>query len=61
MLNPETHEKKMVEGYSAWFDSVNQFHGSIRVTAPAVTRSWGAGVCNARYGLEGSPPIATGR
>ena len=28
MLNPETHEKKMVEGYSAWFDSVNQFHGS---------------------------------
>jgi hypothetical protein len=28
MLNPETNEKKYVEGYSAWFDSVNQYHGS---------------------------------
>jgi hypothetical protein len=28
MLNHETGEKKYVESYSAWFDSVNQFHGS---------------------------------
>jgi hypothetical protein len=28
MLNCDTGEKKHVEGYSAWFDSVNQFHGS---------------------------------
>ena len=28
MLNPTTGDKKMVEGYSAWFDTVNQFHGS---------------------------------
>jgi hypothetical protein len=28
MLNPTTGEKKMVQGYSAWFDTVNQFHGS---------------------------------
>ena len=28
MLNPQTGEKKLVEGYSAWFDTVNQFHGS---------------------------------
>lgn len=28
MLNHETGEKKYVETYSAWFDSVNQFHGS---------------------------------
>ncbi|MFN2501704.1 MAG: hypothetical protein ABR530_06810 [Pyrinomonadaceae bacterium] len=28
MLNRETGEKKYVEGYSAWFDSVNQYHGS---------------------------------
>jgi hypothetical protein len=28
MLNPQTDEKKLVEGYSAWFDTVNQFHGS---------------------------------
>lgn len=28
MLNHETNEKKYVEGYSAWFDSVNQYHGS---------------------------------
>ncbi len=28
MLNHETGEKKYVEGYTAWFDSVNQFHGS---------------------------------
>ena len=27
MLNPETNEKKYVESYSAWFDTVNQFHG----------------------------------
>lgn len=27
MLNPGTNEKKYVESYSAWFDSVNQFHG----------------------------------
>ncbi|HEY0457679.1 MAG TPA: hypothetical protein VGC97_00930 [Pyrinomonadaceae bacterium] len=28
MLNPQTNEKKYVESYSAWFDSVNQYHGS---------------------------------
>ena len=28
MLNQHTNEKKYVEGYSAWFDSVNQYHGS---------------------------------
>ena len=27
MLNHKTEEKKYVESYSAWFDSVNQFHG----------------------------------
>lgn len=28
VLNHKTNEKKYVETYSAWFDSVNQFHGS---------------------------------
>jgi hypothetical protein len=28
MLNPRSGEKCYVESYSAWFDSVNQFHGS---------------------------------
>jgi hypothetical protein len=28
LLNPRTKEKKYVESYSAWFDTVNQFHGS---------------------------------
>jgi hypothetical protein len=28
MFNYQTGEKKYVESYSAWFDSVNQFHGS---------------------------------
>lgn len=28
VLNHETDERKYVESYSAWFDSVNQFHGS---------------------------------
>ena len=28
MLNHASGEKKYVEGYSTWFDSVNQFHGS---------------------------------
>lgn len=28
LLNHATGEKKYVSGYSAWFDSVNQFHGS---------------------------------
>lgn len=28
MLNPETGEKLYVKSYSAWFDTVNQFHGS---------------------------------
>ena len=27
LLNPQTNEKKYVEGYTAWFDSVNQYHG----------------------------------
>lgn len=28
MLNHKTNEKKYVGNYSAWFDSVNQYHGS---------------------------------
>jgi hypothetical protein len=28
VLNPLTGEKKHIDGYSAWFDTVNQFHGS---------------------------------
>jgi hypothetical protein len=28
LLNNETAEKKYVESYSAWFDAVNQYHGS---------------------------------
>jgi hypothetical protein len=28
LLNPETKEKQYVRSYSAWFDTVNQFHGS---------------------------------
>lgn len=28
VLNNETGEKKYIESYSAWFDSVNQYHGS---------------------------------
>lgn len=28
MLNHETGDKKYVEGYTAWFDAVNQFHGT---------------------------------
>ena len=28
VLNHKTNEKKYVESYSAWFDAVNQFHGS---------------------------------
>jgi hypothetical protein len=28
MLNQQTGEKRYVDSYSAWFDSVNQFHGS---------------------------------
>ncbi len=28
MLNHKTNEKQYVDSYSAWFDSVNQFHGS---------------------------------
>ncbi|HEY9283761.1 MAG TPA: hypothetical protein VIP46_09935 [Pyrinomonadaceae bacterium] len=28
MLNHETGERRYVESYSAWFDTVNQFHGS---------------------------------
>jgi hypothetical protein len=28
MLDPETGEKLYVEGHSAWFDTVNQFHGA---------------------------------
>lgn len=27
MLNPQTNEKRYVSSYSAWFDSVNQYHG----------------------------------
>ncbi len=32
VLNHETGEKKYVTNYSAWFDSVNQFHGSDAAT-----------------------------
>lgn len=28
MFNHETNEKKYIESYSAWFDTVNQFHGT---------------------------------
>ena len=28
MLNPETGEKSYVRGHSAWFDTVNQYHGA---------------------------------
>lgn len=28
MLNHKTNEKQYIEGYTAWFDSVNQYHGS---------------------------------
>lgn len=28
VLNHRTNEKKYIESYSAWFDAVNQFHGS---------------------------------
>ena len=28
LLNQKTGEKKYVEGHTAWFDSVNQYHGS---------------------------------
>jgi hypothetical protein len=28
VLNQHTGEKKYVESYSAWFDAVNQYHGS---------------------------------
>lgn len=28
MLNPASGEKRYVAGYSAWFDTVNQFHGA---------------------------------
>ncbi len=28
MLNHQTNEKKYIESYTAWFDTVNQFHGS---------------------------------
>lgn len=28
MLNEKTGEKQYVEGFSAWFDTVNQYHGS---------------------------------
>lgn len=31
-LNPETGAKKQVEGYTAWFDAVNQYHGSDAIT-----------------------------
>jgi hypothetical protein len=27
MLNPETGERRHVDSYSAWFDTVNQYHG----------------------------------
>ena len=28
MLNPESEDKLYVESYTAWFDTVNQFHGT---------------------------------
>ena len=36
-LNPETGERRFVEGYTAWFDTVNQYHGS--EAAPGLTFS----------------------
>jgi hypothetical protein len=48
MLNENTGEKQYVESHSAWFDSVNQFHGgdatgelaiSIRVMVTSATTS----------------------
>jgi hypothetical protein len=35
MLNVQTSESKTVEGYSAWFDTVNQFHGSSAIDSLA--------------------------
>ena len=32
VLNHETGEKKFIESHSAWFDAVNQFHGSDAVS-----------------------------
>lgn len=29
ILNPNTGEKKYIESHSAWFDTVNQFHGEV--------------------------------
>ena len=37
LLNAETQEKRYVTSYSAWFDTVNQFHGS--EGAPGLTFS----------------------
>ena len=37
LLNPMTNKKKFLESYSAWFDTVNQFHGSD--SAPGLTFS----------------------
>lgn len=28
MFNEQTNEKKYIDGYTAWFDTVNQYHGS---------------------------------
>ncbi|MBC9033904.1 hypothetical protein IAG41_16040 [Sphingomonas sp. JC676] len=35
MLNPETGERAYVTGHSAWFDTVNQFHGADASGAPS--------------------------
>jgi hypothetical protein len=35
MLNPESGEKRYVESHSAWFDTVNQYHGADATGAPS--------------------------
>jgi hypothetical protein len=35
MLNPETGEKRYVESHSAWFDTVNQYHGADATGRPS--------------------------
>ncbi len=63
MLNFHTGEKKRVESYSAWFDTVNQFHGSfatdnltfsIRVDG-VFTDEFAAGIPKPRINLASTP------
>ncbi len=63
MLNHRTNEKKYVESYTAWFDSVNQFHGSdpyqglsfsIRVDGK-FTEEFRAKIPKPKYNLASTP------